>query len=760
VRKLLCAACGYAGALLLAHYLLPLQLLVPAAGICAVLTGLSFLLRGKKRHAAVAILLAALVGFSWYYGYRRLFVMPAEGFVGETRTVTVRISDYPEIYDDYASVSARSVDETVPHVSMLIYDYSAGMSELRPGDIVEFPLKLLSAGEYYKEESDRYLAEGVQLRGYLKGEYQVSGRARMAWIYFPQKISRVLSETVLHCFPEDVAPLMKALLTGDRREYYMDDVLYTSMKSAGLSHVVAVSGMHVSFLIGTLNFLIRRRRRAALFGIPLVVVFMAMVGFTPSVVRAGVMQILLLAAPLLRRENDPPTSLAAAAMLLLLCNPIAIASISLQLSFAAMAGLLIFAPKVGEWLHLYDYRPKGMLGKLRRNLGLSFSASLGAIVFTTPISALYFGYVPLYTVLSNLLCLWAISLAFMLGYAVCVIGLFSAVAGMACGWLVSWLPRYVIFIVQQIAALPMAVIVTKYNIGAWFLVFVYAVFGAAWVFRGREAPRPVMPCCACVIALLLLSWFPQERLQGELNLTAIDVGQGQSLAVMSDNGTVIIDCGSTGTAVNAGDAAADYLCSVGRRKVDLLLLTHFHADHANGVKRLLNRVRVDRLAYPTDCEANRYMDEILTLCDARGIELIPVTENTDMTVDSMEFRIYAPLGSEDVNEHCLLIRGDYGDFEFLVTGDAGMGVERLLSKFYDLGDMEVFIVGHHGSKYSTSDTLLDDILPETAIISVGSNNSYGHPTDEVLERLERRNIDVYRTDLHGTVTITVGEDHG
>ena len=760
MRKLLFAACGYAGALLLSHYLLPRELLIPAAGICAVLAALSLLLRGKARRAACIILLSALVGFGWYHGYQRIFVLPVEEFVGETRTVTVRISSYPKIYDDYSSVSARSIDDTLPHVSVLIYDYSVGMSELRPGDIVEFSAKLLSAGEYYNEESDHYLAEGVQLRAYLKGEYTVIGRSDLAWLYFPQNISRTLSDVVLECFAEDVAPLMKALLTGDRSEYYMDDALYTSMKSAGLSHIVAVSGMHVSFLIGTLNFLIRRRRRTALIGIPLVVVFMSMVGFTPSVVRAGVMQILLLIAPLLRRENDPPTSLAAAALLLLLCNPIAIASISLQLSFAAMAGLLLVAPKVSEWLRVNDDCPKGVMGRLRRSLCLSFSASLGAIAFTMPISALYFGYVPLYSVLANLLCLWAVSLAFMLGYAVCLIGMISVPAGMACGWLVSWLLRYVIFVVQNIAALPMAVIVTRYNIGAWLLVFIYIVFGAAWIFRGEDEFRPIFPGCACVIALLVLSWVPQERLQGELSLTAVDVGQGQSLAVLTDNGTVVIDCGSTGTAVNAGDAAVDYLCSAGRRRVDLLLLTHFHADHANGVKRLMSRMPVDRLAYPTDCEASRYMDEILALCEENGTELIPITDNTDMTVDEMEFRVYVPLGSEDVNEHGLLIRGDYEDFEFLVTGDAGMGVERLLSKFYDLGDMEVLIVGHHGSKYSTSDTLLDDILPETAIISVGSNNSYGHPTDDVLERLESRNIDVYRTDLHGTVTITVGEDHG
>ena len=154
------------------------------------------------------------------------------------------------------------------------------------------------------------------------------------------------------------------------------------------------------------------------------------------------------------------------------------------------------------------------------------------------------------------------------------------------------------------------------------------------------------------------------------------------------------------------------------------------------------------------------MTEILALCGDNGTECFPITANTTVSVDGLELRLYAPMGSDDVNEHGLLIRGDYGDFDFLVTGDAGSGVERLLSSAYKLGDMELLVVGHHGSRSSTCAELLDRITPEAAVISVGANNAYGHPSEEVLARLEERNIDVYRTDLDGTVTITVGEKYG
>ena len=130
-----------------------------------------------------------------------------------------------------------------------------------------------------------------------------------------------------------------------------------------------------------------------------------------------------------------------------------------------------------------------------------------------------------------------------------------------------------------------------------------------------------------------------------------------------------------------------------------------------------------------------------------------------LLVYELALDIFAPIGSEDPNEKGILVLGDYGDFEFLVTGDAGSGTEKQLVSFYPIGDIDLLVAGHHGSKYSTSDELLDSMRPETAFISVGMN-SYGHPTDEVLQRLYSRGIDVYRTDKNGNITIMAGNSHG
>ena len=760
VRVLLLCALGYAAALLLAQYALPPETLLPAAAAALALC-LPAALWKRRRAVCLLLLISAAVGFGWYWGYTKLFVEPPERFVGEERTVAVRVSDYPEVYDDYTRVTVRCVDAELPHVRMLLYDYDAGMAELRPGDLVEVRLKLTSAGLRYGEESDEYYAEGVLLRGYRKGDYRVTGRAALWWLYAPKTLARAIQRQALACFPEDVAPLMKALLTGNKREYYADEAVSSAMKTAGFSHIVAVSGMHVSFLITALGLISGSRRRTALLGIPLVLCFMAMIGFTPSVTRAGIMQCMLLLAPLLRRENDPPTALAAAGLLLLLINPRAVAGAGLQLSFAAMAGLLLCSQRIYDALLPEDpEKPKKRTLPRRalRSVCSILAASVGAMVFTTPIAAWRFGYVPLYAIFTNLLCLWAMSLAFTLGYPVCLLGLLRPGWGAAAGRAVGWLPRYAVFIVRKIAALPHAALFMGAPAARWWLLSVYVLFGGAYLLRRKGKPfRPLLPLLLSLLGLALVLLFGVPHISGPLELTAVDVGQGLSFAALTERAAVVIDCGSVGGAQNAGDAMADYLLSRGRERVDLLVLTHFHADHANGVSRLMRRVEVARLAYPTDCEANDYMDQILALCDAEGVERLPVTVNTTARVDGLELALFAPLGEDEVNEHGLLVRGDRDDFEFLVTGDAGAEVERLLCAETDLGDMELLVVGHHGSRYSTCDELLEDITPEIAFISVGANNGYGHPTPDVLNRLAAHGVTVYRTDEDGTIALSLGE---
>jgi competence protein ComEC len=239
-----------------------------------------------------------------------------------------------------------------------------------------------------------------------------------------------------------------------------------------------------------------------------------------------------------------------------------------------------------------------------------------------------------------------------------------------------------------------------------------------------------------------------------LVITAINVGQGESILLSSENVTALVDCGGNG-ATNAGDTAAEYIRSTGDTRLDLLILTHFHDDHANGVEELLNRLDVGSLVIPEPDEEESWLaDNIISLARSKNVDIIYVTKDMSLTFGEARLDIYAPLGGYGINERGLTVLCSMDGFEALMTGDMDSATERSLVQSHDLPDIELIVAGHHGSKYSSSQELLDDVTPEAAIISVGYN-TYGHPTAEALQRLYGVGANVYRTDECGNITVRV-----
>jgi len=756
MRILMFIAIGYTVALTACNYFVPAELRLYFALVFIVSGLLGFVF--KKRAKAVIMLLSfsAAAAFSWSYIHNETIVKPAEDLIDLRSVCEVRILDEPSFGDGYSNVLVKLRDEKLPSCRVLVTDYDDNLLGLKPGDIVNMELKFRSAKIRYNTEDDYYYSSGIFLRANLVGSCEKTDTSPVQIFYTPKVLAASLKEHILRLFPEDVAPLMKALLTGDKKELYEDDRLSVALRVSGLSHIVAVSGMHVSFVISLIALAWGRRRITAFLGIPLVWFFAAMMGFGPSVTRASLMISLMLLAPILKRENDPPTSISAALLLVLIPNPLAIGSLSLQLSFAAMVGIILITPRIFGALTGLVKGANRILGNIFRAVCGIFSATVGATVFTLPIAAANFGFIPLYSVLSNIFCMWAMSAAFILAYPICVIGAVYFPLGELLASLVAWLPRFTIAVVKLIARLPNAAVFTGSKIMAAWLVYVYLIMFCPLMFKGKEKYRPLIPICLCIISLPFCLYFSRSVEYTENTISVLDVGQGQCIIVSGESGSLMIDCGSKGSARNAGDVAAEYLLSRGRDSVELLILTHLHDDHANGVTRLMSYMDVERIAIPKDCESTEVGDRILDICYDSGTEVFFISENTNVRMESLSLDIFAPIGSADANEKGLIILGNLGETEFLVTGDAGTNVEEQLLSFYEIGEIDLLIAGHHGSKYSTGDVLLDRLKPETAFISVGIN-SYGHPSEEVLQRLSLRGIEVYRTDVNGNIIMTVGK---
>lgn len=280
--------------------------------------------------------------------------------------------------------------------------------------------------------------------------------------------------------------------------------------------------------------------------------------------------------------------------------------------------------------------------------------------------------------------------------------------------------------------------------------FVYLLFALYLLSRAKEK-RPILPVCACVITFCLSALLTASTVrQSDLTLSVLDVGQGQSVAVFSGNSVALIDCGGSG---DPGDTAATYLQSFGRNTVELLILTHFHEDHAGGVPTLMERMKVRAIAMPDVDEDSALRREIETMAEEQGTTLYYITRTSSVTIEGTTFTLYAPAAdSGDSNEQCLSVLCTGGDWDALFTGDMPMEEELRLLNRESLPDIELLAAGHHGSKYSTGENFLAALRPEIAVISVGYN-TYGHPTPETLARLEAIGAEIYRTDEQGTITI-------
>ena len=705
-----------------------------------------------KRLPVCLACLGIAISLLWFQGYSALYRAPALELAGQTADFSATVTSFPqETSIGSFRVEARLHLAELPDPKIILYTGSSG-TDLLPGDQIAGAARFRSADIVRGESVSYYEVKGIYLQGSTTGVLTCARPAQPPLRVWPVCIAQAIKDSVQTIFPADVSALMTALLTGDKAN--LSDSVYTALQRSGTAHIVAVSGLHLSFFAGFLALFFRRRSKlGAALTILLVLLFAAVTGFTPSVVRAAVMITMTMLAPLLGRESDPPTTLSTALFLLVACNPYSIQSVSLQLSFASVAGIhWVSGPlhrAITRSLDSGGSLPSKLWSKFCRTLSANTSLTIGALLLTTPLTAWYFGTVSLISPVTNLLVLWAVSLAFAPGLILTLLGIAFPALSAVLTFPITLLTRYVLWVTRALGSLSFSSLsMNSIYLCAW-LVLVYVM---VLIILLRRYRRPILPVCSAIIALcaaLILS--RASLLSPPLSITMLDVGQGQSILLCSGGRTALIDCG--GSKDNAGDIAADHLQSLGISRLDLLVLTHCHNDHANGVPELFARLDITCLILPDlQNDQSPYRTEILSLAREAGTSVTLLDDNRTLSFGKSQLNLYAPLGGGETNEEGLFVMATCEDFDFLITGDANTFVESLLLKYGALPDIEVLAAGHHGSKNSTSELLLDTVKPETCLISVGYN-TYGHPADQTLSRLAERDIDIYRTDRMGHLTI-------
>ena len=748
MRRLAAFTASFALGIYLAQYLLPAEHLLPLAAGCFAAACLALLLPGlwRKRALLIGTGLALALGWNWLYGFA--VRDPLVGLSGRSGTASMTLLEYAVPTDYGAKVTVKL--EGYP-LGKVVYYGGEDLLDLRPGQTVTAQVKFQDAARLREDTITNFTSQGVFLLAYQRGEDAVYGEGSAGsprW--WPARAARAMQDHVAELFDGDEAAFLSAILTGDTSG--LSEEARSDLSEAGLSHILAVSGMHCGFLM-TLILLVtgrHRRRLLAALALPILVFYTILTGASPSVVRACIMVLFVLAAPLFQRDSDPPTTLSAALFLILLANPFAAASISLQLSFGAMAGLLWLTPKIQDLLLGEKSR-----GRVYRLLASSLSATVGAMVFTVPLCAVYFGSLVLISPVSNLLCLTASSAVFMLGLLAVLASFLWLPLGAVIGFLPALLTKYILWTSGVLASLPYhAVYLTNPYLKYW-LVFLYGLFAAAYFLRPRARRKYAVATVLAAMSLAVTVWLgaPHYTRSG-LDAYVLDVGQGESVLLSSGGQFALVDCGSRNSWYDAGGIAADHLATMGCGTLDYLILTHYDYDHVSGVTELLARTRVGTLLLPDVADDAGMRLQVELAARDHGADIRYVRAETSLPLGRSSLTIYPPGDVKGDNEQCLAILCTYGDYDLLITGDMNMAAERQLIAEHDLPDIEALVVGHHGSKSSTSEELLEAVTPEVGIISVG-DNSYGHPTEDALRRLVLADVDICRTDKQGTVHLSV-----
>lgn len=567
----------------------------------------------------------------------------------------------------------------------------------------------------------------------------------------------------------EVSSVLSALLLGDQKR--IPDKLAAAYTRAGVNHILSISGFHVGiiayFIVQLVLLIATRSERLALrfnlrrlvmlLALPAVLLYLLLTGAAPATTRSVIMLTTFVLALYVERENDPINALLLSALVILALDPPTLFDVSFQLSFLALWGIVIFVPPVME---RYRTIERSWLRTL-----LQFVVSSCAASFVTAVPVLFiFNQASLNGILANFL------IVPLLGYGAVLTGFcalpfiyvsapLAHVLLFTAGKLVSlssWL-------VQLFAEMPL---LRFHGITHLDMLAFMAFMCAMTFFRGRKV-KIVMCVVLPSLAVIVHAAAPSSA-DGRLHITMLSVGQAESLLVRTPGGAITLVDGGGYLHDNGRDfgerTLVPALFKLGVRRIDQMVLTHSHPDHVGGLPFAARMFPVGEFWESClDGKGEQY-DQLHAILSEKLVKIrrLSAGETYDLG-DGITLSVLSPeqgpriipqrLDEADMNDESLVFRLCYGKFSMLFTADSGYpSEERMLASGAEVAST-VLKVGHHGSRFSTSDAFLARVAPKVAMISAGHGNNFGLPSRITLEKLHHQGIRTYRTDLDGTVEL-------
>lgn len=588
--------------------------------------------------------------------------------------------------------------------------------------------------------------------GFVWSEEIVSASGEADWLFEQlHQIRQAWNTILLENMSEENGTVLSAMLLGEKS--HMDADLKEQYQRAGISHVLAISGLHISFIGLGIYKWIRKSGvsyiGAGVLGILVLSLYTLMIGFSVSVIRAYVMLLLRIGADMTGRVYDMVTALLFSATLIVLYQPLYLADAAFYMSHGAILGIIILMPGFKKLFSGKTWMEKGFSG-------------LAIHIALFPILLWFYFEFPIYSLLINLavipLMSWVLGLG-MFGSMGCIV--WAPVGRLLLGGCDRILKLFD-YLSEICCQLPFSrVVFGKPN---WWELVIYYVMLAGFVFllgRCKEKKNILKFKIAGILfvafTILMFAKLPNGKVQAAM----LDVGQGDCIFIRGPKGqTYLIDGGSSDVDELAKYRIEPFLKSQGVGKLSYVFVSHGDSDHYNGIEEMIGRqmtgVRIQNLVLPSNYKQDKALLELAGRAIQNEVNVLVINAGQSIIEGELRITCIQPGKSENDlsgNAGSMVLDVHFREFDMLLTGDVEEEGEEQLNENLSGNTYDILKIAHHGSKYSTTEAFLKHVKPRIAWISAGENNSYGHPHQETLERLRKFHCNVYETLDYGAIMV-------
>ena len=612
---------------------------------------------------------------------------------------------------------------------------------------------------------------------------------------FTYKISDEIKENIEEFMGEKYSGLLIGLLLGDSSK--IDENMEENFKITSLTHILAVSGAQVSYIIVAMYSLLKRKigiQKTRVVIIASLIFYTALTGFSPSIVRAGIMGIILMISGLVFRKNDIINSIAISLFFMLVYNPFLLENVGLQLSYLGTIGIIGFNKTIililkniqirnRKWKYKINRKLILLISKIKEILAVTMSASLAVV----PVMIYHFNLFGTYFLITNLLASIIIGPITLLGTLLVIISFISINIAKILSYILKFLIDILLFI-SSFSKLPISKIYIPTPKISFIIIIYLSLIISLFIYKVFHERNPNTTILRVRNLLALVKYkFKQNRddvikkiiiisiiislcmifIPRDLQINFVDVGQGDSTFIITPkNKTILIDGGGSNTgSFDVGEnTLLPYILDKGYNKIDLMIISHFDSDHVGGLLTILEEIKVEKVLIAKQEEQSENYKRFLNIVKEKNIPVIIGKEGDKINIEKdLYLDILFPeseqIEENMINNNSLVFNMHYNNFSMLFTGDIEEIAEKRIIEITNKSRLKADIIKipHHGSKTSSTRELLERVLPKIALIGVGKDNLFGHPSSETIDKLNELKIKTYRTDINGEIMINVNK---